>query len=541
MTYQVLARKWRPRSFKEMIGQEHVTRALSNALDQNRLHHAYLFTGTRGVGKTTVARILAKCFNCEKGITSQPCGTCSSCEEITQGRFIDLIEVDAASRTKVEDTRDLLENVQYAPNRGRFKVYIIDEVHMLSGHSFNALLKTLEEPPPHVKFLLATTDPQKLPITVLSRCLQFHLKNMPAEIIVTHLQSILTQENINYEIPGLWQLARAADGSMRDALSLLDQAIAYGNNQVNETDIYAMLGTLPAQQILPLLKALVAANAQQLMEIIAELAAHGADFHQVLEELLSLLQQIAVAQHVPNAIDRNNSQHENILALAKQISAEDVQLYYQIALIGRRDLPFAPSPKMGFEMILLRMLVFKPDNINYQKTTNADIPKSNKNTMNETENKLSAITINATLTQSSASQNNSPVTDNNWANILSHLNLSGMTLALANNCSLEKIEDNAIHLILDPKHAALHNPRNDERLSHALQQYFNKELKLIMRIATPISATPAQQQHSAHLAKQEAAKTTIENDPGVQSLLKTFDARIQPESITAVDKIRDKA
>ena len=553
MTYQVLARKWRPQSFKEMVGQEHVTRALSNALNQNRLHHAYLFTGTRGVGKTTVARILAKCLNCEKGITSQPCGTCSSCEEITQGRFLDLIEVDAASRTKVEDTRDLLENVQFAPNRGRYKVYIIDEVHMLSGHSFNALLKTLEEPPPHVIFLLATTDPQKLPATVLSRCLQFHLKNMPAEIIVTHLQSILAQENINYETPALWQLARAADGSMRDALSLLDQAIAYGNGQVNEADIYAMLGTLPAQQILPLLDALVAANAQQLINIIAELAAHGADFHQVLEELLSMLQQIAVAQHVPDAIDQHNSSKENILAFAKQISAEDVQLYYQIALIGRRDLPYAPSPKMGFEMILLRMLVFKPDNSDYQTSANqnninAVIDKPINNLINAADKNITPISINNKnnqltqhsivngVTQTTASQNNSPPTENNWTTIVSHLNLSGMTLALANNCSLEKIDDNSVHLLLDPRHSALHNPRNDERLTEALQQYFNKPMKLILRLGTPNSTTPAQQQHSAQLAKQEAAKTAIENDPGVQSLLKTFDAKIQPDSIRPLEK-----
>lgn len=357
---------------------------------------------------------------------------------------------------------------------------------------------------------------------------------MPAEIIVTHLQSILAQENINYEIPALWQLARAADGSMRDALSLLDQAIAYGNNQVNETDIYAMLGTLPAQQILPLLNALVANNAQQLINIITELAAYGADFHQVLEELLSLLQQIAVAQYVPDAIDQNNNQHENILALAKQMAAEDVQLYYQIALIGRRDLPFAPSPKMGFEMILLRMLAFKPDNFNPQKS---DLAKSTGNIGNISETKLQPVKNNAIQpSQTTGSQNNSSATNNNWASILSQLNLSGMTLALANNCSLEKIEDNAVNLLLDPKHAALHNPRNDELLSKALQQYFNKAMKLNIRISTQINATPAQQQHSTQLAIQAAAKSTIENDPGVQSLLKTFDAKIHPESITAVDK-----
>ncbi len=560
MTYQVLARKWRPQTFTEMVGQEHVTRALCNALDQNRLHHAYLFTGTRGVGKTTVARIFAKSLNCEKGISSHPCGVCSSCEEITQGRFFDLIEVDAASRTKVEDTRDLLENVQFAPNRGRYKVYIIDEVHMLSGHSFNALLKTLEEPPPHVKFLLATTDPQKLPVTVLSRCLQFHLKNMPAETIVTHLQNILAQENIHYETPGLWQLANAADGSMRDALSLLDQAIAYGNGQVIETDIYTMLGTLPTHQLVPLIDALISANPQQLMNIINELAAHGADFHQVLEELLRFLQQIAVTQQVPTAIDQNNSSKEKILAFAKQITAEDVQLYYQIAIMGRKDLPYAPSPKLGFEMILLRMLVFKPDNNHLTHTPNLTTTKTVINNAVKSTGESSA-TINK-IHQSTAGSNtliqptaiNSAITthtmtqaasthsatENNWATILSQLNLTGMTLALANNCSLEKIEESAVHLLLDPSHSALHNSRNDERLTQALQNYFNKPMKLQIRISTPNSATPAQQQHSAQLAKQAAAKNTIENDPGVQSIIKTFDAKIHPESIKALENTHNE-
>lgn len=360
MSYQVLARKWRPRLFREMVGQTHVLQALINALDNNRLHHAYLFTGTRGVGKTTIARILAKCLNCETGVSSEPCGTCSSCLEIDQGRFVDLIEVDAASRTKVEDTRELLENVQYAPTRGRFKVYLIDEVHMLSSHSFNALLKTLEEPPEHVKFLLATTDPQKLPVTILSRCLQFSLKNMPPEKVVEHLQHVLTDEQIGFDQESLWLLGRAADGSMRDALSLTDQAIAFGNGQLQVAEVRNMLGTIDHGQVFSVLEALIAGDARALMAAVGELAEQGADFSGVLAELISTLQRVAMAQVVPEATDNSLGDQQRVLDLAGQVSAEDVQLFYQLALHGRRDLPLAPEPRGGLEMALLRMLAFRP-------------------------------------------------------------------------------------------------------------------------------------------------------------------------------------
>ncbi|OUR66120.1 hypothetical protein A9Q73_07625 [Bermanella sp. 47_1433_sub80_T6] len=360
MSYQVLARKWRPQFFKEMVGQEHVLRALINALDNQRLHHAYLFTGTRGVGKTTIARILAKCLNCEQGITSEPCGTCNSCVEITEGRFVDLIEVDAASRTKVEDTREILDNVQYAPTRGRFKVYLIDEVHMLSNSSFNALLKTLEEPPPHVKFLLATTDPQKLPATVLSRCLQFSLKNMTPERIVGYLKTILEKETIPFEEPGLWLLGKAAEGSMRDALSLTDQSISFGEGKIIETDVASMLGTVDRGRVFQLAIALAQADAPQTMALIAQMAEHAVDFNNLLADLLGLIHRIAIAQAVPDAVDNSQGDKDQVMTLATAMSPDMVQLLYQVALTGKRDLPLAPDPRAGMEMTLLRMLNFAP-------------------------------------------------------------------------------------------------------------------------------------------------------------------------------------
>ena len=362
MSYQVLARKWRPRFFAEMVGQEHVLRALINALNDQRLHHAYLFTGTRGVGKTTIARILAKCLNCEQGVSATPCGECSSCREIAEGRFVDLIEVDAASRTKVEDTRELLDNVQYAPTRGRYKVYLIDEVHMLSTHSFNALLKTLEEPPEHVKFLLATTDPQKLPVTVLSRCLQFSLKNMTPDKIVSYLETVLKSENVSYEETALWQLGRAAQGSMRDALSLTDQAIAYGQGEVFEHQVNAMLGTIDRGRVFKLAEILATGQVAELLSLVAAMAEHGPDYDEVVQALMQLWHKVAVAQVAPSSVDNTEGDKAAIMQLAAAMRAEDIQLFYQTALVGRKDLPLAADPRQGFEMILLRMLAFKPVN-----------------------------------------------------------------------------------------------------------------------------------------------------------------------------------
>ena len=360
MSYQVLARKWRPRTFVDLVGQQHVVQALSNALEADRLHHAFLFTGTRGVGKTTVARILAKCLNCETGPTASPCGECGACVEVDEGRFVDLIEVDAASRARVDETRELLDNVQYAPTRGRYKVYLIDEVHMFSKHSFNALLKTLEEPPPHVKFLLATTDPQRLPITVLSRCLQFNLRRLPVELIAEQLEAISRAESVPQEDAAVQLLARAADGSMRDALSLLDQAIAFGAGKLEEADVRSMLGTIERAYIVALLDALAEQSAAALMGAVDDLAQSVPDFGEVLDELERALTRIAIVQAVPDP-PQDDVEDEIYRPFASRFSPEHVQLYYQIGLIGRRDLPLAPTPRSGFEMTMLRMLSFAPD------------------------------------------------------------------------------------------------------------------------------------------------------------------------------------
>ncbi|WP_261113058.1 DNA polymerase III subunit gamma/tau [Serratia entomophila] len=361
MSYQVLARKWRPQTFADVVGQEHVLTALANGLSLGRIHHAYLFSGTRGVGKTTIARLLAKGLNCETGITATPCGQCDNCREIEQGRFVDLIEIDAASRTKVEDTRDLLDNVQYAPARGRFKVYLIDEVHMLSRHSFNALLKTLEEPPAHVKFLLATTDPQKLPVTILSRCLQFHLKALDVDQIRNQLETVLQAEQITSDARALQLLARAADGSMRDALSLTDQAIAMGQGQVTTATVSQMLGTLDDEQPLAILEALVSADGEKLMAQVAQAASRGVDWENLLVETLALLHRIAMVQLLPSMLDNHYAAVEQRLReLARTLPPADVQLYYQTLLVGRKELAYAPDRRMGVEMTLLRALAFHP-------------------------------------------------------------------------------------------------------------------------------------------------------------------------------------
>ncbi|NVP00983.1 DNA polymerase III subunit gamma/tau, partial [Photobacterium damselae subsp. damselae] len=360
MSYQVLARKWRPAQFADVVGQAHVLTALENALEHNRLHHAYLFSGTRGVGKTTIARIFAKGLNCEQGVTAHPCGQCATCKEIDEGRFVDLLEIDAASRTKVEDTRELLDNVQYKPARGRFKVYLIDEVHMLSRHSFNALLKTLEEPPEYVKFILATTDPQKLPVTILSRCLQFHLKHLDNQQIQTQLEKVLTEEQLAYDIKALSLIARAAEGSMRDALSLTDQAIALGNGHVEADKVSAMLGTLDTDQALMLLEAVAQKQAQVAMDTLHQLAQVGVEWDGLLRELAAQLHRIAMSQVLPESQDESSPDFERVLLLSKLMTPQDVQLCYQIALQGRQDLAFAPDGRTGLEMVLLRMLAFRP-------------------------------------------------------------------------------------------------------------------------------------------------------------------------------------
>jgi DNA polymerase III subunit gamma/tau len=453
MSYQVLARKWRPRTFEAMVGQSHVLRPLNHALTEQRLHHAYLFTGTRGIGKTSIARILAKCLNCETGITATPCQTCTTCLEIDEGRFVDLIEVDAASRTKVEDTRDLLDNVQYAPSKGRFKIYLIDEVHMLSTHSFNALLKTLEEPPAHVKFLLATTDPQRLPVTILSRCLQFNLKALSPEYIRDHLVHILTEEKINYDKTALLHLARAANGSVRDALSLLDQAIAFGQGQVTQHDVQAMLGTLEPLQIFRIVNALIANDAAAMMKEIDELAEKAADFAYVLEELLSLLHRVALAEALPGSIKPDDENAPLLHQLVEKLPAETVQLYYQIALIGRRDLPLAPSLRTGFEMVLLRMLSFQPQTNREEKP--APLATPSKKTSVEVSEPVKPRTTSAT--PSLHTKVVTPTETTPWSTLLSQLKLTGFSLSLASHCILKQMGDDQVELLLDPAHATLLN------------------------------------------------------------------------------------
>jgi DNA polymerase-3 subunit gamma/tau len=530
MAYQVLARKWRPHNFPEMVGQVHVLRALTNALESNRLHHAYLFTGTRGVGKTTIARILAKSLNCENGITAYPCGLCTACCEIDEGRFVDLIEVDAASRTKVEDTRDLLDNVQYAPTRGRYKVYLIDEVHMLSTHSFNALLKTLEEPPPHVKFLLATTDPQKLPPTILSRCLQFNLKRLPLEQITEHLTKIVEQENINYENQALHLLAQAADGSLRDALSLLDQAIAYGAGNLSGNDVASMLGTLDKNVVLELVKSIAANDAPGLLQQIAQLAEQNPDFVTVLGDILSLLQEIALAQFVPALVDASHPNGEATLQLANQLSPEDVQLFYQIALLGRRDLPLAPEPRGGFEMVMLRMLAFRPASMNAPSpATIATIPTSSSITS-------STRPLPTTITSTVPPPSNPPLKNSlkscdEWGNVVQSFELSGSVKQLAFNCELKKRDGDTWYLTLPPHHRLLLTEERKQKLEEVLQKQHGKSQIVRIRVEHPETETPAVKHQRIQETRQQYATKMANNDPFIVYMKENCEARINKVTI----------
>ena len=517
MKYQVLARKWRPHNFSQVVGQEHVVQSLVNALRHDRLHHAYLFTGTRGVGKTTLARILAKAINCENRQDFNPCGVCPVCRELDEGRFLDLIEVDAASRTKVEDTRDLLDNAQYAPHRGRFKVYLIDEVHMLSGHSFNALLKTLEEPPPHVKFLLATTDPQKIPVTVLSRCLQFNLKRLLPKQISGQMTLILESEGIVFDPAAVMQLSYAADGSMRDGLSLLDQAIVYGGGAITLQDVQLMLGTVAKQPIEGLLRALAIGDAPGIFATIQEISDFSVDFDQVLAQLLHTLHGIALRQQISPSVD-DEDDGVNWAELTSLLTAEDVQLYYQIALLGRRDLEWAPDPRSGFEMLMLRMLAFKPvsgtviaphlvNQDNERVATNGQMPSGEKQVSND--NKM----------------------DRNWASMIAAMKLESVTKQLAINCMLERIDDHVCLLRLDATHKSLLTPRRVEKLQSAIQTYLGKPLKLVINSDQPVADTPASAEVRKQEQHQQAAVEAIHSDPQVKALQEQFDARILPGSI----------
>ena len=534
MSYVVLARKWRPKRFTEMVGQDHVLRALTNALDNNKVHHAFLFTGTRGVGKTTVARILAKSLNCEtNGVSSNPCGTCAACREIDEGRFVDLIEVDAASRTKVDDTRDMLDNVQYAPSRGRYKVYLIDEVHMLSNHSFNALLKTLEEPPPHVKFLLATTDPQKLPVTVLSRCLQFSLKRLSASLIGERLRSICTAEQISFEAPAMALLARAADGSMRDGLSLLDQLIAFSGGAVTEAHARAMLGTIDRGHVARLVEALSVGDGPKLMAEVRDLDKNVPDYDRALAELAAFLQRIAMVQIVPDVAAQDEEfDTDELKTLAAAISPEDAQLYYQIALHGRRDLAMAPEPRVGFEMTLLRMLAFKPD---------AAAQPTKAGTAQAATPSLGASAVASAPTAAPAGQSATAapagfmIDAANWPTVVESASLTGMVRQYALNCVPARFENDVLVLRMDAAAADRRTRAIDEKLIQGLSRYLGRELRVLFETTEAELASPARQRAQAEQERVARAATQFDSDPAVKGLRERFGADVDVGSVKPVN------
>lgn len=538
MSYQVLARKWRPRNFSTLVGQEHVVRALTHALTEQRLHHAYLFTGTRGVGKTTLARILAKSLNCESGITATPCGVCSACQEIDSGRFVDLLEVDAATNTRVDEMRQLLENAVYAPTRGRFKVYVIDEVHMLSNSAFNAMLKTLEEPPEHVKFILATTDPQKIPVTVLSRCLQFNLKQMPAAAITGHLSHILQAEGVSYESPALALVARSAAGSMRDALSLLDQAIAHGAGRVEEAQVRSMLGSVDQDYLFVILESLQAADASSLMRVAADLAIRSLSFSAALQDLAGLLTRIQVAQCVPAAIGDDEPERERLLALASALSPEFVQLAYQIVNVGRSELAAAPDEYAGFLMTLLRLHTFRPSTV--ADVVSATAPRGRL--PERGANSVRHVPLNSGPEGSPASPSVAapaapplpPTSEADWHQIVAALPLSGLARELAQNCELRHLGESQCLLRLSPTLGHLQMKPSPDRLQQALTEYFGRQLALRIELAQNEIDTPAATVGRQRQEQQERAATSIAQDTFVRDVIDSFDASLVESSIKPI-------
>ena len=561
MAHQVLARKWRPGNFSEMVGQQHVLQALVNALESGRLHHAYLFTGTRGVGKTTVARILAKCLNCDGGVTATPCGECGACLEIAEGRSVDLIEVDAASKTKVEDTRELLENVQYTPTRARYKIYLIDEVHMLSNHSFNALLKTLEEPPPHAMFLLATTDPQKLPATVLSRCLQFNLKNMQPEQIVAHLEHILTAEAVSADPEALALIGRAAEGSMRDALSLTDQAIAYGEGKLVGAEVAEMLGTVDRGQVLELVAAILDEDPAAVLALVAQIAEHAPDFVSTLDELSSILHQMTIAQTVPGALDTSWPDQARIVELAASATVDDTQLFWQMAVSGRREVHLASSARAGLEMILLRMIAFRPAAVIQSQAAVGDPPvkkpdppampvgsDAEPNTKPDTKPSPS---VSSALKSGAAPQGSGEqpadgplanghasaglglgqLTSEGWPTLFGRLRFTGVLHKIAGNLELAEVSGSALSFSLAEGEATLLNDRHPAQFTQALCQQLGQVVTATITVINHSGRTPAAHRAAAAAARLADAEHAISSDDALHGLLKAFDAEIIPGSL----------
>lgn len=540
---QVLARKWRPKNFSGLTGQDHVVRALTNALEQKRLHHAYLFTGTRGVGKTTIARILAKALNCETGITTTPCGKCSACIEIDSGHFVDLVELDAASNTQVDNMRELLENALYAPTCARYKIYIIDEVHMLSKSAFNAMLKTLEEPPDHVKFVLATTEPQKIPITILSRCLQFNLKQIPPNLIAIHLKYVLEQEKISCDEASLQLLARASQGSMRDALSMLDQAIIFGKGKVEETGVHAMLGTIDQSYLYDLLEALAQKDGAQMLAVADAIEARSLSFDAALQELAGLFHRLALVQIVPQTINEDMPEHGQICSLAKKFMPEDLQLFYQIALHGRSDLDLAPDEYSGFTMALMRMLAFAPEssseNITVSYRPPSVIPKEKLPLFDGKVSKPNiktehvappALKVETALnTDSCTNQLNG-----NWAVLVNQLKLNGMTKMLAYNCEMKNFSTDNIELCVQAEHKHLLEKTHQDKIKTALSEHFGKPVRLKFSVGSVTGMTPAELDTRERQAKQLQAIAAIENDPFVRELIDNFDAKLIISSIKPI-------
>ena len=541
MSYQVLARKWRPRDFDSLVGQEHVVRALGNGLSEGRLHHAFLFTGTRGVGKTTIARILAKALNCEQGVTAKPCGECAHCTAIDQGRFVDLLEIDAASRTKVDDTREILDNVQYAPARGRYKVYLIDEVHMLSTHSFNALLKTLEEPPEHVKFVLATTDPQKIPVTILSRCMQFNLKRLEVEQISSQLGFILGEEGIDADSGALLLLARAADGSMRDGLSLLDQALAAGSGKLELSAVEDMLGTVEQRHLTTIVEALIENDVSAALDAVAEVFGLARDLGRLLDDLAEMLHRIALIQQVPDYRDDSRTDWEQLSSLAVRLDPEDVQLFYQIAVTGRRDLGLAPSMRTGCEMTLLRMFAFEPAQAQAAVDSESGESRSAGSAAPSVREPEPVPRAAAEPAAESDGQNrqagSTELAPETWPKVLKSLPLNGSVRAVAGMLALAKVDSNRLEFRLARDDLQMVTDRFKASLARAINDATGLERRLDFRPVDDENelTTPARLDDDERARRQADAEAAVAEDPVIRRMRDQFDAEVVPGSVRPAD------